>query len=604
MGTYLGAIDLVTQNQVTIFARVGINPADRLVGDISPGNAQITVNNKSLGIKQVGTQISAEINVTKSVVDTMGGKLFNPVETPLSFYSTPPATGYSSFNQQVGSNFGTLAVTATNFSSQLYNTPGVYSWTVPAGVTSISVAGIGGGGGGAQRSAGGAGGGGGLISYSNSISVTPGTTCTIVVGSGGATGGTYGENGSSTYMLLPGSNIPIVIAQGGAGGDRIYWTDSSQGVTYTDNTGTITTQAAYDPAGGTISYSISAGSLPTGASLNVNTGAISWVFQNLSVDTEYTPFTLAATNGPQTITKPFALKIKKRLIVNATYVVIAGGGPGGGYYYGGGGGAGGLLSNVGSTIALTPASTYTVTVGSGGAGGTGALSNGNNSSIIGTGLSVTTLGGGRGGNVYTTVYNATVGGSGGGSSSAGANSAAGTAGPPRQGYDGGAGGSYGGGGGGSGGNGTSGVGTSYPTGLGGTGTNLTSIVSVTLANSSGVGYVTGTNVLFAGGGGAGEDGNAGALTYQAPGSAGGGTGATYINGTFASDGQAYTGSGGGGACHVGTNNSNSGSGGKGVVIIRYASTIQLATGGDVIDSTGGYYTHIFKNSGNFVTIAS
>lgn len=605
-GTYLGGIDLVTQNQLTIVARIGVNPSDRLLGDISPGLATISVNNSSITSRQVGPLVAAEFNIPKSlsVVDNLRGKSFS-VPSSINFYSNPADAGYTTFNQQVGTNFGSLAVTATNFSSQLFNTPGTYSWTVPAGVTSISVAGIGGGGGGAQRSAGGAGGGGGLLGYANSIAVTPGTTCTIIVGGGGSTGGSYGENGSSTYMIIPGSNIPIVIGQGGAGGDRIYWTSGSQGVTYTDSTGTITTQVAYDPAGGAITYSVSSGSLPTGTSLNSSTGAISYIFQNLTVDTEYTPFTLSATNGTQTITKPFTIKIFKRNVVFATYVVIAGGGPGGPYYYGGGGGAGGLLTNAGGgTVQLAAGATYTVTVGAGGAGGSlSALNNGNTSSISGTNLSVTTLGGGRGGNVYTTVYNATVGGSGGGSSSAGANSAIGTAGPPRQGYDGGAGGSYGGGGGGSGGNGTSGAGTSYPTGLGGTGTDLTSVISVTLATSSGVGYVTGTNVLFAGGGGGGEDGNAGALTYQAPGSAGGGTGATYISGAVATDARQYTGSGGGGACHTGTATDRSGSGGDGVVIIRYASSIQLATGGQIIDNTGGYFTHIFKTGGTFVTIS-
>ena len=603
MGTYLGAIDLVTQNQLTIVARIGINPSDRLLGDVNPGLAIISVNNSSTTSRQVGSLVAAEFNVTKSlsVVDNMGGKSFSPGPS-INFYSTPSNGGYASFNQQVGTSFGSLSLTATNFSSQLFNTPGTYQWTVPAGVTSISVAGVGGGGGGSQKSAGGSGGGGGLVSYSNSIAVTPGTTCTIIVGSGGATGGTYGLNGSSTYLLLPGTNVPIVIAQGGAGGDSIYWLSSSIGGSFTDATGVLTTQVAYNPAGAAITYGVSAGSLPTGASLNSSTGVLSWVGQSLSSDTEYTPFTLSATSNGQTITKQFTLKMLKLVQISLTYAVIAGGGPGGGYYYGGGGGAGGLLTNNGGSAFIIGSGygTYTITVGSGGAGGTGALSNGNNSSISGTGLSVTTLGGGRGGNVYSTGNAATTGGSGGGSSSAGANSAAGTAGPPRQGYDGGAGSTYGGGGGGSGGNGTSGVGSSSPSGTGGVGTDLTAMISTTLATSSGVGYISGATVLFAGGGGGGEDANEGALTYQAPGSAGGGTGATYINGAVATDGQAYTGSGGGGACHLGTNTQNSGSGGKGVVILRYPATAALGTGGDVIDISGGYVTHIFKNSGTFV----
>jgi hypothetical protein len=133
---------------------------------------------------------------------------------------------------------------------------------------------------------------------------------------------------------------------------------------------------------------------------------------------------------------------------------------------------------------------------------------------------------------------------------------------------------------------------------------LASLISTTLATSSGVGYVTGAEVQFAGGGGGGRDGNLGGGGAVAPGSAGGGSGATYTLGVNATAGAAYTGSGGGGACHTGisTANATSGNGGKGVVIIKYAGTAARATGGDVIDVSGGYVTHIFKNSGSFTPI--
>ncbi|NBR99945.1 MAG: DUF1566 domain-containing protein, partial [Actinobacteria bacterium] len=124
---------------------------------------------------------------TQSVSDNLGGKILPAGGDPINFYSTPPDSGYTSFNKQVGTNFNSLSLTATNFSTQLFNTPGTYTWTVPAGVTAITVGAVGGGGGGSQKTTGGSGGGGGLTSYSNSIAVTPGTTCTIIVGSGGAT---------------------------------------------------------------------------------------------------------------------------------------------------------------------------------------------------------------------------------------------------------------------------------------------------------------------------------------------------------------------------------------------------------------------------------
>jgi hypothetical protein len=130
------------------------------------------------------------------------------------------------------------------------------------------------------------------------------------------------------------------------------------------------------------------------------------------------------------------------------------------------------------------------------------------------------------------------------------------------------------------------------------------LISTTLATSSSVGYVTGAQVQFAGGGGGGRDGNLGSGGQQAPGSAGGGVGATYTLGVNATAGQAYTGSGGGGACHIGISaaNATSGNGGKGIVIIKYPGTAALATGGDIIDVSGGYVTHIFKNSGSFTPI--
>ena len=283
--------------------------------------------------------------------------------------------------------------------------------------------------------------------------------------------------------------------------------------------------------------------------------------------------------------------------IDATYLVVAGGGAGGNYYYGGGGGAGGLLTNNGGTVFTVPVASgaYAVIVGTGGIGSDTTPTNGNTSSLIGTGLSISAVGGGHGGNIGNANPPTSGGSGGGGGSQSGV--APGGAGTIGQGCAGGNGtgtAGYGGGGGGSGGIGTSGTGTTNPAGTGGIGTNLASLISTTLATSSGVGYVTGAQVQFAGGGGGGRDGNLGGGGDIAPGSAGGGNGAIYTAGNLPGAGQAYTGSGGGGACHTGTNNSVSGSGGKGVVIIKYPSNVALATGGDIIDISGGYVTHIFK----------
>lgn len=97
-----------------------------------------------------------------------------------------------------------------------YISPGTYSWTCPADVTSVSVVCVGGGGGGgsAYYNSTGAGGGGGLR-YGNNITVTPGTSYTVVVGSGGS-GGTNSPNagGDSSFN----SSVIASGATGQAGG--------------------------------------------------------------------------------------------------------------------------------------------------------------------------------------------------------------------------------------------------------------------------------------------------------------------------------------------------------------------------------------------------
>jgi len=207
--------------------------------------------------------------------------------------------------------YGDITSNISGYTAQTYTSPGTYSWTVPAGVTSITLGAIGAGGGGVQKTAGGNGGNGANVAYSNSYTVTPGQTYTIVVGAGGAPGAVFGNTGGSTYMTLSTSNVAVVVAGGGAGGSSLYWTTDNISSTYVDATGIIVRLTAVDPGARTITYSISSGSLPTGAYLTTANGAISWTKQNLSSATEYPPFTVSASvSGPaQTITKQYALRI-------------------------------------------------------------------------------------------------------------------------------------------------------------------------------------------------------------------------------------------------------------------------------------------------------
>lgn len=216
--------------------------------------------------------------------------------------------------------------------------------------------------------------------------------------------------------------------------------------------------------------------------------------------------------------------------INSSYLVVAGGGGGGGgggdanfTYSGGGGGAGGLLQG---SITFKKSTTYTITVGTGGAGGGGSTNvragnNGTDSSIIGSGVSIITIGGGAGGGGAGSGVS-TSGGSGGGAGARNSQSQTGSAGTTGQGNSGGNGGggtanAGGGGGGGAGGAGTSGNSLySGNIGIGGAGLSI-AITGSSVTYAAG-GTPTSTTPSYAGSGGSGGGGG----TYQSGGSGGAG----------------------------------------------------------------------------------
>jgi hypothetical protein len=249
-------------------------------------------------------------------------------------------------------------------------------------------------------------------------------------------------------------------------------------------------------------------------------------------------------------------------------LVIAGGGSGGGGSgnEGAGGGAGGVVSR--SSIPFSVTDAYTITVGAGGSNPAGTGSNGSNSIITASGFNtITAVGGGRGGGQSSA---GSPGGSGGGTPlgapPANTGSGFGFPGPTQQGNPGGGGTGpvtplrfgYNGGGGGWGGAGNSGQDSgpqsSSNAGSGGSGDWST---------------ISGSNVQYAGGGGHGGIGN-GANGGNA-GAGGGGFGRTINPGTpnFPTanvNGTVNLGGGGGGTDRSGL---PAGSGGSGIVIIRY-----------------------------------
>jgi hypothetical protein len=121
---------------------------------------------------------------------------------------------------------------------ELFTTPGIHTFTVPAGVTSICVVVVGGGGAGAPYF--GMGGAGGGLAYKNNITVTPGANCTITVGAGGV---------SNTINVFSTTADSGTIASGN--GEDSSFTDGSITVTATGGEhGAGLSSARTSPVGG------------------------------------------------------------------------------------------------------------------------------------------------------------------------------------------------------------------------------------------------------------------------------------------------------------------------------------------------------------------
>jgi hypothetical protein len=291
------------------------------------------------------------------------------------------------------------------------------------------------------------------------------------------------------------------------------------------------------------------------------------------------------------------------------YLVVAGGGGGtGNQGAGGGGGAGGfrisncatrsgisaptmspLVTTTGITVTASP---YPIAVGGGGAAVPGSAGPGGNSGSNSVFSTITSTGGGYGGNdgAPPTVGVAASGGSGGGSGAnqPGANGNTPPTSPP-QGNAGGAspptapgGCNSGGGGGGAAGIGvTPGGGNPTAGGNGGIGSYISDNIFGPTAPSYGTPGPVGSTRYFAGGGGGGSHSGApnGQSSAGAGGAGGGGSGWYWNGSTFvnqggcaaASSGTANTGGGAGASARrSGVSGApNTGSGGSGIVIIRY-----------------------------------
>jgi hypothetical protein len=427
---------------------------------------------------------------------------------------------------QTGAMRFNSSINAVETYSTLSNTWTTITAGLPYTVEYLAIA----AGGGASTTAGG-GAGGALAGFA---SVTTGSSYTVAVGQGGS--GTGGDS----YIAPVGvttinSSSAIAYAYGGSTGTPTIGGSSGGG--YTGQGYAITVPTPITSGTGGVFYTTSTG-----------------LFVGTSLVHRF------ASSGFFTATSALTL----------SYLLVGGGGAGGDAY-GGGGGAGGMLTGTTSIIA----GTYVVLVG---AGGTSGAISGTNSSFTSSAVSVIAYGGGKGGDAYGGGgVNGGVGGSGGGAGYGGTfgsaigSPGAGVAGS--QGYPGGstvpgdsvAGGAAGGGAGGVGGSG------SFSTGGPGRASSI-----------------TGSSVIYAGGGGSGG-GNPGtphAPGSPSPGGGGGGRGGPGL--TAATPGTPGLGGGGGAGCS-GT------SGGSGVVIISYTlacSSAQTAGAGAYSSTGTGIFSQV------------
>lgn len=200
--------------------------------------------------------------------------------------------------------------------------------------------------------------------------------------------------------------------------------DSSRGVTLSFTANEL-------DAGQTVTYSVATGALPSGATLNTATGAISG-FNAVGSDTSST-FTLRATSsvGNQTADRSFTITVRAPVVQSFTTVtsgsfsvptgvtnmrvMVLGGGGDGDSGTGGGGGAGGQLEV--TTYPVTPGGSIPYRVG----GGAAAVGTNGGFGAVGTPSfwgPLTALGGGGGGSGHPGRQGAaSAGGCGGGGDS-------------------------------------------------------------------------------------------------------------------------------------------------------------------------------------------
>ena len=238
------AVD-TTQATNTNRVKVYVNGSQITMSGSYPNqNTDLPINNTwahSIGRYQAGASQYLDGYLTE--INFIDGQAL----TPSSFGQTDPVTGvwqpkkytgtygtngfYLPFTDNSGATATTIGkdfsgnsnnwtpnnITLSRYAS--FTTVGTTSWTAPAGVTSVNYLIVGGGGGGGNGYNGGGGGGGGGGVLTGTLSVTPGNSYTVTVGTGGA----VNTNGGSSVFAT------LTALGGGAGGNGTGASGSSGG---------------------------------------------------------------------------------------------------------------------------------------------------------------------------------------------------------------------------------------------------------------------------------------------------------------------------------------------------------------------------------------
>jgi len=148
----------------------------------------------------------------------IGRDLIGGIHTLEDLYDFHDGDTISAYSASVVGQFEMAHQNSSNNTQSLSGT-----WTVPSGVTSISVLAIGGGGGAAATGSnrGGGGGSGGAMAWVNDVSVIPGQVYQYFVGGGGDGGyqlSQGGQNGQATYIGPAAGTQSYITGYGGVFG--------------------------------------------------------------------------------------------------------------------------------------------------------------------------------------------------------------------------------------------------------------------------------------------------------------------------------------------------------------------------------------------------